>query len=374
MDGGKTYWVDGTMSDQGGTLATLETSVHGQALVVRTDTKALTPIDTHPNGSTLVEQSYVTTNYRQPVALEVRTTYAGADADDLRSDLATMSAEDFAHDRINDLAVDQPKIEAVGAPVTSDDRLRNVIVVTEKYRVRELWQDGLWTWYPRVLDSYLNRPDTMIRKMPLAFSWPLNVRQVATFTFPEEMSVEKSTAVTETPTFRYEYVVDSNGRTVTIRQSLRSLRDFVDVKDVPDHLTKLSAIWSEIGYRLEPDGARSGQAVSAASAVPHEAKWGLGAFVALIFVSLFGTLLLRRQPAALVPQFAFAPGEAAASALAVNSVHDIDGHLATRHCTCGARAYSLPDLQHARYAERELTIVTRRCGACGREQSLYFSV
>lgn len=374
IDGGKTYWIDGTMSDQGGMLATIETPNYGRALVVRADTKTLTPISTQQNGSIVVEQQYKTTSYSEPTLLEIRTTYSGSDADSMRSDLASMSADDFAHERINDLAVDQPKIEAAGAPVISDDRERNMLVVTEQYRVRGLWDDGQWTWYPRELDAYLTRPDTMIRRMPLAFSWPLNVRQVATFTFPDEMSVEKSTSVTESSTFRYEYTIDSNGRSVTIRQSLRSLRDFVDVKDVPEHLTKLGGIWSEIGYRLEPPAARAQQKVAAASATSPATRWGLGAFVLMMFVGLIAMLKTKRGSAGpIVPRLAFAPGEAPASALAVRDPHDIDAHLASRNCTCGARAYSLPDLQHARYAERDLTIVTRQCGACGREQSLYFS-
>ena len=68
------------------------------------------------------------------------------------------------------------------------------------------------------------------------------------------------------------------------------------------------------------------------------------------------------------------PGEAPASALAVHAPHDIDAHLAAlRLHLRRARTTRSPDLQRARYAERELTIVTRQCGACGREQSLYFT-
>jgi transglutaminase-like putative cysteine protease len=372
VDGGKTYWVDGTINDQGGTLATIESPTQGSALVVRADTTALTKIVTKSSGSTLVEHRYVTKNYDEPVSLEIETTYNGADADDMRSTIASMSAEDFAHDRINELAVDQPKIESVAAPEIRDDREANRIVVVEKYRVPELWSDGSWTWYPRVLDSYLNRPDTMIRKMPLSFTWPLNVKQIATFTFPEEMSIDRSTSVTETPTFRYEYVVDSNGRTVTIRQSLVSMRDSVDVKDVPDHLTKLSAIWSRIGYQLVPPGMPGREApVLAASATSSEMVWGFGIFVALIIASIWFAVAMRSRPERLALQFE--AGEAPASALVVRNSDEIDAHLAVRGCTCGARAYSLPDRQHARYAERDLTIITRQCGACGREQSLYFS-
>jgi hypothetical protein len=375
VDGAKTYWVDGTIADQGGTLATLETPSDGHALVISPATTGLTRIDTRRDGGTHVEQRYVTTSYTEPVRLEVQTTYSGIDADDMRSEIASLSAEDFAHDRINDLAVDQPKIEAAGTPTIKDDRAANVIVVTEHYRVRELWDDGAWTWYPRVLEEHLGRPDTMIRKMPLAFTWPLNVRQTATFTFPEDVDVKKRTAATDTPAFRYEYAVDRIGHTVTVRQSLRAKADAVEARDVPEHLTKLSGIWSKIGYRLSPDGARAPKGVQAAAAtVPSSTQWGLGAFVVAMFIGVAWSVVTRkRRGSPLAPRYAFLPGEAAASALAIAGDDDITAQLALHPCGCGARAYSLPERQHAKYAERELTIVTRQCAACGREQSLYFT-
>ena len=63
----------------------------------------------------------------------------------------------------------------------------------------------------------------MIRSMPLAFDASARTsQQRVTFNFPETLDVESRTSVTETPAFRYEYAVDSNGKTITIRQSLRS--------------------------------------------------------------------------------------------------------------------------------------------------------
>src|SRR6185436_10733355 len=277
---------------------------------------------------------YTTTDYAKPTQLVMKTTFTGNRADAFRSGLSSMSIDDFANTRINELATDQPKIEADGPPAIHDDRLGNVIVVTENYRVAELWKDGHWTWYPRVLESHLRRPDTMIRAMPLMFDYPLDVRQKATFNFPEEVPVDKSTSVTETPTFRYEYVVDHNGKTVTIRQSLRARRDFVDVKDVPDHLTKLNAMWSEIGYRLAPEGAQPRSVVQSNAIAP--AKWGLGLFIAGAFVGLCWMIATRRRPV-LIPAraFAFQPGEAPASALAVRGSNDIHEHLAGLACSCG---------------------------------------
>lgn len=366
VDRGRTYWVDGTISDQGGTLATLETPSDGLALIVGPHTTGLTKIVPNDQGGTLVEQTYTTTDYAKPTRLTVKTTFTGAEADAARAQLATLSLEDYAHERINALAFDQAKIEADGLPSVSDDRLKNVIVVTEKYNVPELWSDGNWSWYPRVLGAHLTRPATMIRSMPLAFAHPLNVRQTVTFNFPEKLDLRKSTSVTETPAFRYEYAVDANGKTVTIRQSLRSLADSVAVKDVPEHLTKLSAVWSEIGFRLEPPGALEKPQESSSS------NWIVGGTLVACFVGICFMLATRRKQPVMVLK-SFRPGEAPVSALAVARAEEIDARLAELSCPCGGRRYSSPEFQRARYAERDLTIVTRHCGACGKEQNVYFT-
>jgi len=254
-----------------------------------------------------------------------------------------------------------------------DDRTRNVIHVREKYRIPDLWQDGHWTWYPRLIEGELSRPDTMIRSMPLAFDFPLDLRQTVTFDFPEDVEIEKSTSATETPAFRYDYGIDSNGRSVTIKQSLRARRDFVPAADIADHLTKLNAISSEIGYRLAPAGARVRPA-----AETKGVRWGLALFGVSMFVGLCLMLALRKgeRPAAVALAAGgsgFAPGDAPVSALAVARTDDIDLHLARRACTCGSTTYSAPEMQRARYADQDLTIVTRNCGRCGREQSVYFT-
>jgi transglutaminase-like putative cysteine protease len=368
IDRGRAYWVDGTIADQGGTLTTVETPNDSLALVVQDGTAALTKVVTNTNGGVAVDQIYTIEDYKKPTLLVVKTTYSGAEADAVRAELASLSLEDYAHARINELAVDQPKIQAVGLPLVADNRLRNVVIVTEQYRIPELWKDGEWSWYPRIVGAQLTRPETMIRSMPLAFVHPLNVRQSVMFSFPEELDVPKRSSVTETPAFRYDYTVDSNGRTVTIRQSLRSRADHVAVRDVPEHLTKLSAIWSEMGYRFTPAGA----ATPAIKDDMPVANWVVGLIVVATFVGICWMLATRRKPASLVVA-RFSPGEAPASALRVARAEEIDARLATVPCACGATHYTSPEFQRARYAERDLTIVTRHCGTCGKEQSLYFT-
>ncbi|HEX6160860.1 MAG TPA: hypothetical protein VF111_11885, partial [Thermoanaerobaculia bacterium] len=378
-DGGKTYWVDGTIADQGGDLATIETPNYGRALVIREETTALTEMKTREPGTVVIEQTYDTTSYDQPTALAVVRTYTGLEADAMRAFLASMSLDDLADRRLNDLAKDQPKIERAALPKIEDDRARNVIVVRESYRVSDLWSDGDWTWYPRVLDSHLSRPDTMIRSMPLAFEYPLNITQKVTFNFPEEMDIAEQSSTTETPTFRYEYVIDGGGKSVHIRQSLVARKDFVEVADVADHLTKLNSIWDEIGFRLDPAGAGpDAEKGTARETIPEKWQWiaGLSFIAVFVGVCVFLAYGGKKQTASattLVHPRGFRPGEAPAVALAVRGLEEINERLAAMACLCGSRVHTYPDLQRALYDEREMTIATRQCGACGREQSVYFT-
>lgn len=368
LEGGKTYWIDGTIGDQGGTLTTIETPGDGRALIVRPETTGLATIVTNERGLTLIEQTYNTTDYAKPTELQVKTTFTGAEADAMRALLSTLAIEDYAARRINELAADQPKIEALELPRISDDRLRNVIVVTERYRIRELWDGGSWTWYPRVLESHLVRPETMIRSMPLAVDYPLDVEQRVTFNLPEALGIDKTTSVTQTPALRYESIVDSSGKSVWVRQSLRSRRDHVTADEVADHLTQINAIWSATGYRLAPDGARP----EAPGTALGRYEWAIGFALVTLFVSLCVVLSRRPpQPAMTAVAAMFRPGEAPMSAL---PLQEIDRHLAqTSACPCGAALHTAPEFQRARYAEREMTIVTRQCGTCGREKNLYFT-
>jgi transglutaminase-like putative cysteine protease len=380
---GATYWVDGTISDQGGTLEMVDTPSDGHALLVRGDATALTKIAAPPSASTLIVQTYTTVKYSEPTRLEVESTYTGSDADSVRGMLASMSMTDLAKERLNRYAADGPKIEADGKLTVTDDRVLNKVVIAEKYRIRDFWQEGGWTWYPRAVERHIHRPDTMIRSMPLAFEYPLNITQRVTINLPERLDIESTRGVTESPAFRHEYDVDSNGKAIHIRQTLRALRDHVTVAEVPDHLAKLNGVWGEIGYHLNPaieTTESAAETVQASMAGPAGmAKWIGGATAIGVFIGICVLIALprRRRRARQFAQAAsverFGPGEAPASAFAVRHPYDIERHLASRNCRCGAAIAGSGETSRARYGDREMTIVVRQCARCGQEQSLYFA-
>jgi transglutaminase-like putative cysteine protease len=382
--GSKTRWIDATLADQGGTLDTIETPDDERALVVRPETSALTKIVTLQQGSVLVEQTYTATDYTSPVKLEVRSTHSGHDADDMRAWLASRSLSDVAKEHLNRYAADQPKIRAAGLPKINDDRVKNVIVIRESYAIQDLWKDEAWTYYPRAIERHLHRPETMIRSMPLDFPYPLSVTQKMVFHLPETLDIESETHVVESPAFRYESSVAIDGHTLTVTHQLHALRDSLTAAQIPDHLAKLNEVWSQLGFTFGP-----GTSLTAAGDVRRNFQalpgWAWGAFLGVVLIVSFLRLararrLENRKPAAIVRSPAervshsrFRPGEAAESAIPLRTSADMPAMLATLPCLCGAAVNAPVDLQQARYGDGHLTIATRLCERCGREQSVYFS-
>ncbi|MEO8033617.1 MAG: DUF3857 and transglutaminase domain-containing protein [Acidobacteriota bacterium] len=391
VSGGSIRWIDGTLADQGGNLDTIETPDDERALVVRPGTSALSPIATNQNGSTVVEQVYTARDYASPIVLEVRSTHSGHDADEMRAYLASRSLADVSKEHLNRLAADQPKIRAKRAPLINDDRPKNIIVIRESYVIQDLWKDEEWTFYPRMIEGQLHRPQTMIRSMPLQFPFPLNLTQRMIFHLPEGLDISRHSHVIESPAFRYESSVDISGTTLTVTHQLRALRDAVTASEVPDHLAKLNEVWDQIGFSFGPgtDLTAAGDIRRAFRGVPGW-TWGLiaGTVLLLAFVRLArsrrrgerqtmaGTE--KRTPhsageSGSASRSRFRPGEAAESAIPLRSSVDMPNLLATLPCWCGAAVTTSAELQHARYGDGVLTIATRLCPSCGREQSVYFS-
>ncbi|MBV8547371.1 MAG: transglutaminase domain-containing protein, partial [Acidobacteria bacterium] len=302
LDGGKSYWIDGTLADQGGTLATIDTPSDERALVVRSQTNALATIVVQSHGSIAVEEILIgsgesgvvkknsdsrhpTTDAHQrdnqSMTLEVTSTYSGRDADDMRAELSGQSLADVAKTHLNRYAADHPRIAALGAPSIDDDRTRNVIVLRERYAVRDLWTNGSWTYYPRAIEQHLTRPDTLVRSMPLAVDYPRNVTERMIIRGGADAKVEDDDSVVDSPAMHYEQHV-TRGRDLVITTTLRAMKDAVSVAEVPDHLAALNEMHDALAVTLEP--AKTPMA-------PRAAELGGG----IVLIGIVAALAIRRR-------------------------------------------------------------------------------
>ena len=287
VDNGRVRWIDPTLSDQGGTLDTIETPNDERALVIGTGSTSLAKIITNQKGGTSIERTFTTATWDGPTTLVVRSTYSGGDADTMRADLASQSIGDVAKERVNRLAADLPKIKSDGPLTVNDDRAKNVIVLTARYTIRDLWKSGEWSYTARAIEHYLARPETSLRAMPLAIDYPLNVTETTTFRLPSAVSVDAEDSVIDDAAFHFESHIARNASTITLRHVLRATHDSVRVAEVPDHLTKLNAISDQLGAKL----SRKSPTATLASAVNGPAQ----IFVAAMFAIAIAAVALKRR-------------------------------------------------------------------------------
>jgi hypothetical protein len=283
IDGGKTYWIDGTLSEQGGTLATIETPSDERALVVRSSTNALTPIVIHPRGKVSVDE-VISTDKQQRMTLEVSSTYTGHDADDIRSRLAGQSLADITKIHLNRYATDHPRIEALGQPSITDDRLHNIVLLRERYTIHDLWKNGSWTYYPRAVEQHLTRPETLVRSMPLAIDYPLDVTERLVVRGGANARLNddaENDTVLDGPALHFEQHI-RQGHELVITTTLRATRDAVSVAAVADHLAALNEMRDDLDVTIEP---------------PHTAlmPWAAGIAAMMIVVGLTSSLAILRR-------------------------------------------------------------------------------
>src|SRR5207248_2961853 len=168
-----------------------------------------------------------------------------------------------------------------------DDRLHDVVTIRERYSIRGLWHDGAWTYVPREIEKHLQRPETIVRTMPLSIDYPLDVEETMSIRLPARLRVEAQDAVVTTPALRYERRVEVDGKTIVIRDVLRATSDSVPVARVAEHVAMLNDTARTLGVTISSHRGAVGD-------------WGWGTAGLLAFVGGCTSLAVRRRKHKLV--------------------------------------------------------------------------
>jgi transglutaminase-like putative cysteine protease/tetratricopeptide (TPR) repeat protein len=135
---GETYWLDPTQSHQAGALENLSELDYGYVLPIRSDVSSLILIErtmpTAPEVDT-VETYTFPEEGKDGLLLDVKTTYHGPKADQMRRRLANSGEAKLSREYLDFYADSYPELEPVKALSVSDDDRANAIVVSEAYRL-----------------------------------------------------------------------------------------------------------------------------------------------------------------------------------------------------------------------------------------------
>ena len=254
--GNETYWLDPTMTLQGGLLRTLLQGHYGAALVIA---PGVSGFETIPDEVRKTPTTDVTETFDLKAGLAAKGTlrvvsvYQRADADNFRNEMHGETLEELSRGYVNYYR-DLYSNLAVATPVEiRDDRDKNRIVVTEHYQIEPAFEkedDGSLRFdvKPDTVRAKVPAPKLTERTSPLEVIHPLNVRYRAIVWLPDAWAIEPADVTIDDPAFHYSSKVSYVGRRFDATYAFRSLADHVDAQRVPEYARKLEQVRDDASY------------------------------------------------------------------------------------------------------------------------------
>ena len=295
--GGTRYWLDPTISGQGGRLGSIPFPPYGNALVLEPGSDGLSALPVVPpaNPSVVAHEIFTAKDFDAPVELRVETRYEGADADGVRRDHQHRSRDDVASSYLKFYAQNYPKIRSLGSVESEDDREANVLLVRERYSIPGFWSRDekarkrpTAEVFPSALQGAVPGPISPLRRMPLAQSHPTRVRHVTEVVLPEDWALPGEAEKLEDDRIRFRFKSTYADRRLKLEYDYETLSDTVPAAELGAHRAVVERIRDRLGYSLAPPkpGASGGFNWPVIAAV--------GCFVPLALVGAFG--LARPRP------------------------------------------------------------------------------
>ena len=198
-----TYWVDPTMTQQGGSYKNLSITDFGKALVVGEPSDTMTKMTIQPiNSNIYITDEYTIKSFTDPAKLVIKSMRSGQEADIRRIMFEQNSSEDYSKYITDELKLYYPTVNKTDDIVLNDDIVNNVFTTVYKYEIDGFWQDGdkqndknsagfwLFKFEPSTLYPEFTNAACSERKYDYGLSYPLNMNYKVTFHFPKDMFIQ----------------------------------------------------------------------------------------------------------------------------------------------------------------------------------------
>lgn len=255
---GKDYYIDPTISNQGGGIANRSFPNYKKGLVLKPGQDSLVDIPYDEDSGIEIQEIYDINEINGGRSLTIVTTYNGSKADNTRADFARRSNASIQKDYVKFYSSLFPTIKADDKITIEDFRgARNQFIVREKYTIDSLWQKSsendkllYFEIYPLAFEEYTTVSKSPARTAPYFIGYPASISYDISVNLPEEWSVEASTNTVESDYFTYDYAVESYLNKVLVTHNYSRKTDFVPVEDVQEYITQHEEIRSDLSYFL----------------------------------------------------------------------------------------------------------------------------
>lgn len=262
---GEDFYVDPTISDQGGNLTGIFFPDYKKGLVLKPGNSALTAFPEAAKSFQKVEELIVVKDLEGSAVLQVKTEYRGRKADEIRASFLNSTVDEISKAYLEFYSAIYPGIVANGTIEFSDsDRnVSNVVTTLEDYTIENFWNktatdaNQLYAEiYPLELNSRLGFPQTANREMDYFLGEPEEFSLTTKLIMPEYWPVESSHKRIDAGAFTYENEIKGEGNIIEISHKYELLKASVPGTDVTQLIENKKSVNKELSFYLtyNPNG------------------------------------------------------------------------------------------------------------------------
>ena len=263
------YYIDPTINNQGGTLANIAFPPYGKGLVIKEGADELEQLPSNVTSEITEEQIISIPNFEGEAYLQVRTTYTGGEADNMRGQFLNSNAESIQKNYLTFYGNLFPELEVLSPVTRHDKREPNIFVVEENYRIPKFWllsetdPDYFYAEvYPQTLENYFNVSKSSQRTTPYRLQHPVSYHHIFNIKMPENWNVQTAERFVDNEYYHYEYYVRGSGRDITVETHYRTKQDHVPLNSfeqfVSDHEEMYNNLTFQISYNKNLVGNKPG--------------------------------------------------------------------------------------------------------------------
>lgn len=253
------FWVDPTISGQGGGLRKRSLPDYFCGLVVAADTDALTDLprpgpDT--TGLRVTEHFYLSqSGGRSRVDWTIES--SGGYADSLRAWLRLNGTDKFTQTQLEELQRTLPHLRRLDPAEVADNLAENELTVSGSFAMHD-WGDAMkskvnpFSASPRWVLRHLFKPRAEAdRKLPCVLEYPLRVHHEIHVHTKRPPNVTVAKRRVHTDWFEYDARLDRNQGVITFSASYRTLRDHLPAREMAEFSRQVTRLEDFTGFNVQ---------------------------------------------------------------------------------------------------------------------------
>lgn len=252
------YYIDPTISNQGGSLKNLSIPNYNTGLVLKKEENKLSDIKFKSKSTLVITEEFDVDNIGGNGYLDITSKYTGSSADDQRAYFAKQDINKIQKEYLNFYSALYPSIKEFSKIEVIDNRLDiNEITIKESYFIDSLWTKSsenenilISEFYPLNIESYVNIDKSPNRDMPYHVKYPLDISHKIIINLPEKWNLSPENRKLESDVYEYHFNVEYDNQKIEIDHKYKTLKSFITPEETKSFIGDHEKILNNLSYQL----------------------------------------------------------------------------------------------------------------------------